>query len=433
MPADRYARTLLDELGEDPSRLTVAGEKTEPSLWAESGGRYLTGEPDGPGLPSPVPLATAARGAWLALAALSDRALDPQFPAHQLLGERAAILGLRRRGAVSPGGACHLLPCADGRIALNLAREDDWRLLPAWLEHDVPDLDTMKLIVATRSSGPLVARARLLGLAAAPSRVPTAGQAWYQASRLASARASAGHTPLVIDLSTIWAGPLCGALLADLGARVIKVESANRPDGARAGPGAFFDLLNSRKESVTLDLGADSGRAQLRQLLQNADIVIESARPRGLEQMGISAADLVTAGRGKTWLSITGYGRDAPRREWIAYGDDAGVAAGLSALLRQSGHGDVFCGDAIADPLTGLHAALLAWQSWRRGGGLLLDVPLTGVLARCASAGRTGDRDDPGANDQPDCPRPVARTSRGRAPAAGGDTGRVLVEFGISH
>ncbi len=69
----------------------------------------------------------------------------------------------------------------------------------------------------------------------------------------------------------------------------------------------------------------------------------------------------------------------------------------------------------------------------RRGGGLLLDVPLTGVLARCASAGRTDDRDDPGATDQPDCPRPVARASRGQAPAPGSDTGRVLGEFGISR
>ena len=76
-----------------------------------------------------------------------------------------------------------------------------------------------------------------------------------------------------------------------------------------------------------LDLRTPAGRNSLRSLLASADIVVESARPRALEQMGIRAADLVAAGTGKTWIAITGHGRGTPQRDGIAYGDDAGVAA----------------------------------------------------------------------------------------------------------
>lgn len=430
MTPDHYARALLGELGEEASELRAGDSRPEALLWADSGAACLTGEADGPALLSPAPLATAARGAWLALAALSEGALDSEFPAHQLLGERAAFLGLRRRGAVSPGGACHLLQCSDGYIALNLPREDDWRLLPAWLEIDADSLDTVTRVVRERSCEPLVSRARLLGLAAAVSRLPGRREVWNDSTRLANPVTPPRRAPLVIDLSTIWAGPLCAGLLGEMGARVIKVESIGRPDGARTGPAAFFDLLNGCKESVLLNLGADRGRNQLRQLLQQADIVVESARPRGLEQMGIHAAELVAASRGTTWLSITGYGRNEPMRDWIAYGDDAGVEAGLSALLQQNSGSAVICGDAIADPLTGLHAALFAWQSWRRGGGRLLDVSLVGTLARCIES-EGGDRS--AGVEVPSARDPVSRPAPAQAPTAGRDTAAVLAEFGIRH
>ncbi len=430
MTPDLYARGLLGELGEDAPGRVVPDSRPEAVLWAESGASFLTGEADGPALPSPVPLATAARGAWLALSALSEGALDPHFPAHQLLGERAAILGLRRRGAVAPGGACHLLSCEDGYIALNLPREDDWRLLPAWLECDADSLDTVTRVVRNRPCEPLVSRARLLGLAAAVSRPPSRRDAWYRETPVAQPARAPRRAPLVIDLSTIWAGPLCANLLGEMGARVIKVESLARPDGARRGPAPFFDLLNGRKESVMLDLDNDNGREQLRQLLRKADIVVESARPRGLEQMNIHAAELLAESNGLTWLSITGYGRREPVRDWIAYGDDAGVEAGLCALLQESSGATVFCGDAIADPLTGLHAALLAWQAWRRGGGVLLDVPLVGTVARCINEGM-GDGDHGG--EAPAALPPVARPARQRAPVPGSATGSVLAELGITH
>ena len=137
------------------------------------------------------------------------------------------------------------------------------------------------------------------------------------------------HRPLVIDLSALWAGPLCANLLWLCGARVVKVESADRPDGAREGDPAFHALLNQGKESVVLDFRAESGRRMLRRLLERADIVIESSRPRALRHLGIAAEDWVRSQDGRTWIGITGYGRDEPAGNWVAFGDDAGSRPGL--------------------------------------------------------------------------------------------------------
>ena len=82
-------------------------------------------------------------------------------------------------------------------------------------------------------------------------------------------------------------------------------------------------------------------------------------------------------------MSISGYGRDEPQAQWIAYGDDAGVAAGLSALMSQTCGERLIVGDAIADPLTGLHAALAAWANYRQGGAALIELSLVDVVRHC--------------------------------------------------
>jgi crotonobetainyl-CoA:carnitine CoA-transferase CaiB-like acyl-CoA transferase len=193
----------------------------------------------------------------------------------------------------------------------------------------------------------------------------------------------AGAKPLVIDLSALWAGPLCSHLLHLCGADVIKVESESRPDGARFGNTAFYDLLNQGKRSVSLDLTRPEGHNTLGQLIHKADIVIESSRPRALLQMGIDATEVLASTPGLTWISITGYGRREPQANWIAFGDDAGVAAGLSDVMKAATGRYEFAGDAIADPLTGIHAALAAWESWRRGGSRLLSLAMADVTAWC--------------------------------------------------
>lgn len=417
-----YARCLLDSLG--LSHLQVLDDPRSPALlWAESGAMYLSGHADGSARVCPAPLAACAQGVWLALSALRPTFIDPHFNAYQLLGERAAIAGLTRQGRRSAGGACQLFDTADGVLALNLARADDHELLPAWLERAV-DVSSLPAVLRAFETAALVQRARLLGLAAAAVEPPQPGPTWFHATQITPARRARSDSPLVIDLSSLWAGPLCAQTLADCGARVIKVESTTRPDGARSGPIRFYDLLNAGKESVALDFRDQPDRLRLRSLLARADIVIESARPRGLEQLGIFAAEILAENPGMVWLGITGYGRREPERNWIAYGDDAGVAAGLSWLIGGDRGDPVFCGDAIADPLTGLHAALLALASWQQGGGQLLDVSLHGVVSYCSAVEFVSD-EARAYSAQP----PVARANAGTAAELGAHTASILKEF----
>ena len=193
---------------------------------------------------------------------------------------------------------------------------------------------------------------------------------------------------VVADLSSMWAGPLCARLLGLAGAQVIKVESPGRPDGARAGNREFFDWLHAGHRSLSLDFSTRAGRAVLASLLEVADVVIESSRPRALAALGV-APGMIRHPPGQVWLSITGYGRSLPER--VAFGDDAAVAGGLVGWPegeRAGGEppGPVFCADAIADPLTGACGALAVALSRSAGGGELIDLAMRDVAAAFAAA-----------------------------------------------
>jgi hypothetical protein len=322
-------------------------------------------------------------------------------------------------------------------------------LLPAWLEapgdiawssDPAANWHLVLRAVQDKTAQELVERGRMLGLAvcASESGVSAPARWFYPIGRDTPSRRR-GDTPLVIDLSSLWAGPLCSHLLQQLGARVIKVESVQRPDGARRGPAAFFNLLNAGKYSVALDPATKRGREQLQALLRKADIVIEGSRPRALRQMGIDADAIVLENPGLTWISITGYGRGEPQENWIAYGDDAGVAAGLSQLLFEASEQLLICGDAIADPLTGLHAALAAWAGYQKGGSGLISLSLRDVVAHCMAfdlpatpeAIRERYRDWAEVADQQGGARmPSARKAMGTARPLGADTAAVFNDLG---
>ncbi|MEM9013703.1 MAG: CoA transferase [Pseudomonadota bacterium] len=377
--ASDYAEKLAIELGA-PS---VPGLKSDhPAVaWRRAGVDAITGFPDSDPLPAPVALTSAADGALAVLKSFGSAAGLPTTGA-LLLGERARLTGLTRKGRTAPGGDCHLIDCLDGAIALNLARTDDWDLLPAWLEDDgVDDLNSLQNALAQCSGQEIVERGRAIGLpiALADGIEPT--RPWRRLTHFRR-REMTERAPVVIDLSSLWAGPLAGQLLVESGATVIKVESVNRPDGARRGDPDFYALMNAGKSSVALDFHNTEDRRVLGALIEKADIVIEGSRPRALRQMGLIAEDWLSASPGRIWLSITAYGRRAPEGEWVGFGDDVGVAAGLSRLMRDAYGAFVFVGDAIADPLTGLHAAAAALASWRAGGGALLDISMCGVIQR---------------------------------------------------
>ncbi len=429
--ASDYARRLLADLGLRVASRPGPDDRHPALAWAESGAMALTGRPEAlPRVPCGA-LASCAAGAGRALAALGARA--PEDPAG-LLAERAALFGLERRGRVAPGGACRLLRAADGWAALTLARDDDRRALPAWLEVELGagwDWELAARELPRRPLAWLAERARWLGLAFAPAApAPLGSPSWVRAAACGPRGEPPRRAPRVLDFSALWAGPLCAELLADAGADVIKIESAQRLDGARAGEPRFYAVLNARKRSAVLDFRDARDAALLDALIASADVVIESARPRALAQLGIDAEAFVAARTGRVWTSITGYGRtDAPPGR-VAFGDDAAVAAGAAHAVADE-DGPLFCGDAIADPLTGLHAAVATWASWRAGGGVLLDLALCDVTAHALAFAPSGECEVSGAadrarvavgGDEAPVAAPRARCAPASARAAGADT-----------
>ena len=337
------------------------------------------------GTSAPWPLAFSAEQALRALEQISGSALLTELSGERLLSERARLTNARFVSGQSAGGTCRLLPVVDGTLAVNLPRTSDWELLPAWLGQDLPDTVSWSDLAKTlesRSAATLIEQARLLGMAVALAIPPDAAapDLWQDSFDVGSPPVRA---PKVVDLSALWAGPLCGRLLRRCGAEVTKVESSRRPDGARLGNRQFFERLNTGKHSVQIDLHAPAGQRSLEQLILGADIVIEGSRPRALQQMGIHAQTILESRPELVWISITGYGRDEPHGDWVAFGDDAGVAAGLSHMMHAATGSYEIAGDAIADPLTGIHAALAGWQHWRAGRGGLVELSLRDVVAGC--------------------------------------------------
>lgn len=388
----------------------MVGVSSAASKWGSSGLAYLTGLPDGPpDFSRANVLARAER-----VAAAVGRRLDIAVDAAGLLTGRAALLGLARRGRVSAGGATRLLAALDGWCAITLSRPDDIAAVPALLQADEVPVDpwpTLQRWAATHPVSTITERAALLDIPAAGlgEAMATPPLTRPMGSR-AAPRESAGL--LVADLSSMWAGPLCGRLLARAGATVVKVESPRRPDGTRAGNRAFYDWINGQKLSYCIDF--DDQADEMRELLAVADVVIEGSRPAALARRRLGP-DHIASRAGRIWLRITGYDEGRP-----AFGDDAAVAGGLvGAAVGADVKGPVFCGDAIADPLAGLEAALAVADSLSRGGGELIQVSMAAVAATYAAlpveASVSGD------------PAPPPRTPPTCRPAAelGADNGAV--------
>lgn len=374
----------------------MAQHRSKPGPIAHPAGRMAEcGLPTSAGTAVPPPLAECADDTLNAFRALAGYHLLPGISGTDLLRERAA---LAEPGDRATHNHCRLLPSADGVIGVNLPRATDWDLLPAWLEvAQALDWASLARCVATRTSCDLVERAQLLGLAVVnATTIPRPPTEWLTYRTYTGATGPRNRGPRVIDLSSLWAGPLCSRLWREAGAEVIKVESTQRPDGARFGPPAFFEQMHTGKQCIALDLHRDSGQRALRELIREADMVLEASRPRALRQMNIHAEELLAERPGLTWVSITGYGRKPPCDNWIAYGDDAGIAAGLSAVVHACTGEWRICGDAIADPLTGMHAALAGWASWLGGGGHLLDISLMRTVRHCITATAPDSKDYPG-------------------------------------
>ncbi len=173
---------------------------------------------------------------------------------------------------------------------------------------------------------------------------------------------------VVIDLTRALAGPHCGMMLADMGARVIKVESPEHGDESRGwgppfvGPddqpvSTYFLSCNRNKESVTLDLKSDDGRAMLTRLVAHADVLLENFRPGVLERLGFSMEQLHAINPGLVVLAISGFGHDGPQGGRAGYDQIAQGEGGLMSLTGADAEHPQRVGVPIGDLLAGMYGA----------------------------------------------------------------------------
>ena len=192
----------------------------------------------------------------------------------------------------------------------------------------------------------------------------------------------------VIELAHIMAGPICGLMLADMGADVIKVEKV--PDGddtrrmvppALDGESAAFMILNRNKRGIALNLKSPGGKAVLEKMLATADVVIENYRPGTMERFGLGYDTLHKMNPALIYCQVTGFGRTGP------YANRAGfdlIAQGLSGIMSVTGEGagrqPVKAGPPITDISAGILAAMGVLAAYvhrlKTGEGQLVDTSL---------------------------------------------------------
>ncbi len=348
-------------------------------VWAASGLMGLSGPEHGP--------PALASGRWVerlegVVGDIAELRGEPlRTDAAGFLGERAALVGRTRRGPVSLGGACRMVAAADGVLAVSLARTSDTEAVPAWLERgDLVGDDVWSVVVAGVRNKPvaeLIERADWLGLAVGEAVRPSPPT---EPCSLADAGPAGIGRNLVLDVSSLWAGPLCASLLGDFGFEVVKVEAPGRPDGARYGSPAFYERLNQGKKDTIIDLVSGDGRRRFLDLCQQATVVVDGLRPRVWANWGLDRLDVAKA-CGLVWVSITGHGDDR-----AAFGDDAAVSGGLW-LEDPDGGLPWFVADAAADPIAGLVACRAAAEALAADRAGLVEV----AMSKAVSWVRAGD------------------------------------------
>lgn len=306
--------------------------------------------------------------------------------------DRSPYMALGPSGrTVSPNGSCRLLRARDGWVALNLARPEDVELLPAWLGIDVlteaawPEVERAAARLGTAD---LLAQAVLLGLPAAKVAEAEADREEPPRLKLGTGVARTDGPLKVLDMSALWAGPLCGAVFAALGAEVTRLESLGRPDPTRSTTPAFYEHLNGEKAELALDLADPGDRAALWRQVAASDVLITSARPRAFAGLGLDPDAVFTARPGLVWVAVTGHGWFGEAGGRVGFGDDTAAAGGLVGWTEAGA--PFFLGDALSDPVTGLAAAASALQAVAEGGGMLVDAAMSRCAATAAASGLVG-------------------------------------------
>ncbi|RCG15590.1 CoA transferase [Streptomyces diacarni] len=193
----------------------------------------------------------------------------------------------------------------------------------------------------------------------------------------------------VLDLSRVLAGPYCTALLADLGADVVKVEPPTGDDARHLGPfrdgeSVYFAQLNRGKRSIVLDLKKADDHAALLRLAERADVLVENFRPGVTRRLGIDHATLRAANPRLVYASISGFGQTGPMREYPAYDLIVQAMSGLMAATGTPDGPPTRVGESVGDLMAGLFASWAVgaalFDRERTGRGRYVDVAMLDSL-----------------------------------------------------
>jgi crotonobetainyl-CoA:carnitine CoA-transferase CaiB-like acyl-CoA transferase len=196
----------------------------------------------------------------------------------------------------------------------------------------------------------------------------------------------------VLDLTRVLSGPYCTMLLADMGARVIKIEQPGKGDDTRAwgppfleGESAYFLSINRNKESVTVDFKQPEGRRLLEQLIAKSDVVVENFRPGTLAKLGLDYKTLAPRHPRLIYCSISGFGQTGPRAKEAGYDAVMQGEGGLMSITGDPAGPGFRLGVAIADVTSGMFAAygvaMALFARERTGRGQEVDLAMLDTVA----------------------------------------------------
>ena len=191
----------------------------------------------------------------------------------------------------------------------------------------------------------------------------------------------------VVELGQLIAGPFAGKTLGEFGADVIKIEAPGAGDPLRNwrliqdGTSVWWQVQSRNKRSIALDLKCSEGQDIARQLIRQADVLIENFRPGTLEGWGMSYDELAKDNPGLVMLRISGYGQTGPYRDLPGFGAIGEAMGGLRHLTGEPGRVPVRCGISIGDTLAALHGTIgvltaLYHRKVNGGQGQVIDVAL---------------------------------------------------------
>ncbi len=207
----------------------------------------------------------------------------------------------------------------------------------------------------------------------------------------------------IVDMTSVLMGPFATQILADYGADVIKIESAEgdliRLAGAmrNAKMGSLFLQCNRNKRSVVLDAKTAQGRAALLKLCEDADVFVSNIRPSALKRLGMDYADVKACNPGIVYVSLVGYGQAGPYKDRPAYDDlIQGISAIPSLIGRTQNSKPQYVPITLADKVVGLAAAhailaALVYQG-RTGLGQSIEVPMFEVMSQFVLTDHLGGR-----------------------------------------